>query len=454
MPYKTARGDFEKARRLGHVPIVESAFVRAKLAKYRVFGTQSDVEFRDDLTVPADEIHRQQATPRWTISFDGSLNEVATREEYPSTRVGYIQVAGVLVHLDELLSQSRERLVDPAAVKAATSQSLISVVLPSSNVCRDDQDTVRDSWRAEIFDLFDEYEIEDVPLLDVLIEVLASGARATPSGEVMLEQCSATKLCEGKNIAVSRDGASCPSCGRHLYPTDILRIHEEVSELNSNATALGRLMNVLEHVSLMCYLSFLFHRQPRILGNVAFVLDGPLATFGPPAPIKRSFQAYLRHIAHQLEQSNLALPVVFGVEKSGHFAEHAQEIVKFLPTRTLMRLPDDYIFQRVITSRAETVSSYGEDTYYGRKFFYKSASDQMLTITVPAYDESKLAATSSDDPAAYATLSATLALLDEIGTKLYEDGLIPVALAHSYASIPLRTGSKVLTLLSRELLGQ
>ena len=51
------------------------------------------------------------------------------------------------------------------------------------------------------------------------------------------------------------------------------------------------------------------------------------------------------------------------------------------------------------------------------------------------------------------SLASTLALLDRLGTSLYEDALIPVALAHSFASIPLRTGSKVLTLLSRELLG-
>ena len=45
-----------------------------------------------------------------------------------------------------------------------------------------------------------------------------------------------------------------------------------------------------------------------------------------------------------------------------------------------------------------------------------------------------------------------IALLERIGTGLYQNALIPVALAHSFASIPLRTGSKVLTLLTKELL--
>ena len=50
-------------------------------------------------------------------------------------------------------------------------------------------------------------------------------------------------------------------------------------------------------------------------------------------------------------------------------------------------------------------------------------------------------------------LPATLWMLDKIGTSLYADAVIPVALAHAYASIPLKTGSRVLTLLSRQFLG-
>ena len=58
------------------------------------------------------------------------------------------------------------------------------------------------------------------------------------------------------------------------------------------------------------------------------------------------------------------------------------------------------------------------------------------------------------DPAAYSALPAAPRLLDRIGTALYQDAVIPVALAHAFAAIPLRTGTRVLTLLSRDLLGR
>ena len=92
---------------------------------------------------------------------------------------------------------------------------------------------------------------------------------------------------------------------------------------------------------------------------------------------------------------------------------------------------------------------YGRDTYYGQKFFYRTAQGQMLTLTIPKPNRP---ITDPHNPAHYPMMRDTLAFLDRIGTALYQDAVIPVALAHSFASIPLRTGSKVLRLLSQEFL--
>jgi hypothetical protein len=155
-----------------------------------------------------------------------------------------------------------------------------------------------------------------------------------------------------------------------------------------------------------------------------------------------------------LRARSYGLPRIVGVEKTGQFAEHAADISPLLERRALVRLPDEYIFQRIVPSRSQSASGFGNDTYYGRKFLYKPATGQMLTITVPSLLPLPLPGTQPDDPSLYETLPQTLSLLDEVGTRLYQDALIPVALAHSYAAIPLQTGSKVLTLLSRDILSQ
>jgi hypothetical protein len=455
MPYQTRRGTWERARRLGHVPIVESEFVRSRLQQYRVYDSETIDDVSENLMVSADSLPDPGPDRKWILSFDGSSQEVAVREEYPSTRVCYLQIAGVLVYLEKMLSQALELFVDPAVIQSAARESLVSVVLPSSNVCRKGATTVRDSWRIEMFEIFRDYHVEGQPLLDVLIRLLRFGGRTSTSGnEVLLRRCPARPDCTAANVAVPKDGARCPQCGEALFPTDSLRIHEEVQDLNTNLTALGRLRDLLEHLVMLCYLTYLFQRQPRVLSSVAFIMDGPLALFGPQAPLKRAILAYLRAMARELERNNYQMPLVLGIEKGGQFAEHASQIANYIPNRTVMRLPDSYIFQRILTTRSNPSFAFGEDTYYGRKFFYKTAKGQMLTITIPCLDAALLDRYESDDPMCYTTLPSTLAMLDEIGTNLYEDAVIPIALAHSYASIPLKTGSRVLTLLSRELLGQ
>lgn len=452
MPYRTFHGSFEHASKLGHVPLADSEFIKAKLASYRVFGQQSVERVTGDLLVSANDLPDPGEPVKWVMSFDGSNQELETRPEYPSNRVGYIQIAGVLVHLAEMLEQERQPFVDPAAVRRATQQSILSIVLPGSNVCRSDMETVRDSWRIEVYELLRDYRIEGQSILDVFLRLMEFGGRATNDGKVLLARCSADPDCIQKNILVGKSGGQCPACGGKLFPTDSLRIHEEVQELTGNGTALGRLMTVLEHLTMLCYIDYLAAVQPRALGAVAFVFDGPLALFGPPAPVKRAIQTYLHRLRDDLRAKHYRPPVIVGVEKTGQFAEHAAELGKHLELQTLMRLPDEYIFTRIIATRTPG-SAFGEDTYYGRKFFYKTIRGQVLTLTVPYFDQSATVAVSHDLWNSE-TMPQTLALLDEIGTKLYQDALIPVALAHSYAAIPLRTGSKVLKLLSQEFLGQ
>ena len=384
------------------------------------------------------------------MSFDGSQSEVAVREEYPSTRIGYVQIAGVLVHLDEMLGQGAEHLVDPAVVRNASDEALYSLVVPSSNVCRNDSSTVRDSWRAEVFDILEHYKVEDVSLLDIFMQVVGFSDKRAPSGGVMLARCAALESCPATNIAVSSTGGTCPACSQRLYPTDALRIHEEVSEEHTNLTAIGRLMSLLEHITMVGYLQFLLQRQPRALGSVAFVMDGPLAVFGPQAWLHAPFQALIYSLFERLATANLRPPIIVGLEKGGQFAEHAAAISNKIERRTLMALPDSYIYGHVLASRPSAGSAFGRDTYYGQKFFYRTAQGQLLTLTTPL---SPTAAADRHEPNRYPILPATIQLLDNIGTSLYADAVIPVALAHSYASIPLKTGSRVLTLLSRQHLG-
>lgn len=451
MPYLNRTGGWERARSIGHVPLTENTFVQERLRAWRVLAHEPLGDIDPQLLVPADALGAPGDDRRWVLSFDGSMQEVAVREAYPSTRIGYVQIAGVLVHLDQMLGQARERLVDPAAIRAAAEEALLPIVMLGSNVCRPDMPTVRDSWRAEVYETFAGRMVEEIPLLDVFMLLVEHSDKCSGTGGVVLARCSASDACTARNIDVPAGGATCPSCGGRLFPTDALRIHEEVVEEHENATALGRLMTVLEQITMAAYLHFLLQRQPRVLSAVGFILDGPLALFGPQAWLHGPMLAFIHAVRRRLQDRRLRSPVIIGIEKGGQFAEHAAALGDRIPRRCLMMLPDDYIYRHILTFRESPQTTFGRDTYYGQKFFYRTAQGQLLTITVPRLDAPSVDAC---DPAAHPVMPDTLRLLDRIGTTLYQDAVIPIALAHAFASIPLRTGSKVLTLLSRDLLGQ
>jgi hypothetical protein len=345
-----------------------------------------------------------------------------------------------------MLAQQHNLLVDPAVIRRASEEALHSMVLPGSNICRQDMTTVRDSWRAEVFDIFQQNKIEGVPLLDVYMALAAVSDKAAPTG-ITIAHCPATPDCKAADIDIGAAGGVCPTCGGRIFPTDALRIHEEVSEEHPNLTALGRLMTVVEHLTFVAYVRYLQQRQARVLGSVAFIMDGPLALFGPQAWLHTAILNFLIRSATDLRAASLDPPVIIGIEKGGQFPEHADAIADRIPPRTVMTLPDDYIYRYVLTFRPASNAPYGRDTYYGQKFFYRTAQGQLLTITIP-----KLLGDGVHDAHAYDMLPTTLLLLDQIGTSLYKDATIPIALAHQFASIPLRTGSRVLTLLSRRLL--
>jgi hypothetical protein len=153
----------QPSRSIGHVPIAENPAIKSRLGSFRIFAPQSSGPIDSSLLLDAQTLAIPREMVRWVMSFDGSPQEVAVREEYPSTRVGFVQIAGVLVNLDQMLGQSRQVFVDPAVIKATITESLYSLVLPGSNVCRDGVATVKDSWRVEVFEVFRDYKVKVAP---------------------------------------------------------------------------------------------------------------------------------------------------------------------------------------------------------------------------------------------------------------------------------------------------
>ncbi|MFX0070686.1 MAG: hypothetical protein ACFFAO_06310 [Candidatus Hermodarchaeota archaeon] len=388
IPYKSSKhGFYERARSTGHVPIIKNEFVQQKLKEFKIPSRKKINVLPKGLVRNFNKELDRQELPNYILSFDGSNQEVAIDENYPSTRIGYIQTATVLILLDKMLEEQKQSFVDPSKVKETIDKGLQATALPGANVCEPNCFDLRSSWRYDIFELFNEYEIEDKKILDVFWELLNYTGIKNPKNkrlygnEVKLKSCSVKNKCK-EEINVPKGGSICPKCKLPVYPTDILRIYEEVHENQHNDLPLNRLMLVLEHIYMIGYLDYLLKKRPEVLHKFAFIIDGPLAIMGPSAWLHLAIFNFINNKVYKtLKDKKMEFPLILGVSKSGHFVDNANKISKLLKPQEVMCPTENYMKNYILA--AQPNEYHGKETYYGQYLFYKTKKSQIITLNIP-----------------------------------------------------------------------
>lgn len=453
MPY--GKGDaYETAQRLGHVPIVENELVQEELEAFETKEIDPEEAPIEDNTYVLEDLPNEGVEPSYLLSIDGSLQEVPTNNDYPSNRIGFVQIAAVLTKLDLLDDQQSERFVDPARVEELDNSSLQDIVLPSSNYVRDDAQTTTESWRKHIYETFLSRQIEGRSLLEIYLDVIQADPRHVDENTVDVYRCPNPE-CESNtgnrrekiHIQTSVDDlGNCPECGVEVYPTDALRTHERVSESQSNRTSIADIMQVIEHLTMCAYLLYLSDKNPERLSRVGFIIDGPLAVYGQGSFLHKPILQTIARVRNRQKKLGYEPPIIVGIEKTGQFKDHADQVKEKMQPGTLLKMDNEYIYEYVKTGTAD--SEYGTREHYGWPFIYRTKSGRVFAIKIPKLPQGD----NKYDPMNYPLMRKTLESISNVETALYDDATIPVTLAHQRASIPLKTGSRVLELFSKDTL--
>lgn len=456
MPYPN-----ERAHRLGHVPVVNSEAVQNAFARWEVTQAKPEDGSRiTDMCTAIDELDGGDVSTDvgFAITVDGSDTEVEATREHPTIKVGYLRVAASFVDLNKLVRAGEGEFVNPRTIREAHQHAAFDGALPGSGLVRPGRSGA-DTWRMEVDHLLrtTKFDAEsDQTLANVLLAL--HGTPDRPATTLSLNRCPACGAKRGDSpgaeISVGINGADCPVCRNQVYLGDVLRSHEEYVPEGSNQSALSRVMLVAERLTTFGYMQLLYDQPTAltVLPKTLFITDGPLALFGTVAPLKRRFQEYLAALsARCAERGKPDVPLVVGVEKTGRFVEHAELIRDLIPRGAVMHLTTDYINQ--ITGRSPD-NAYGTDEFYGRRFIYRTQAGDPLVLTVPpAPGVLPYEGTNAEDLASYPTLRAVCEVLDRVRTRLYPNAVIPVALAHSAASLPLGVGESVLRLMLQKAVG-
>jgi hypothetical protein len=179
--------------------------------------------------------------------------------------------------------------------------------------------------------------------------------------------------------------------------------------------------------------------------------------FGPPAWLSAAISRELKRLNRQVQAATGQDLVILGIEKTGVFVQHFEEIdqtetpgQQLFSARQYMLLTDGYIKDRILHS--DSYKRYGEDTYFGRKFFYKAQSGARIVASIPFLSDAQ-DTIDTDDISLYPQFATVCTLLDRVVSSRYANAVSPLIAANAQAAIPLQLGSKVLTQLARALLG-
>jgi hypothetical protein len=191
------------------------------------------------------------------------------------------------------------------------------------------------------------------------------------------------------------------------------------------------------------------------LRRIAFIIDGPLAVFSTSSWLTKVIEAELRRINEKQKHINGQDMMIIGIEKSGIFFNHFRDIdtskegiPDVFPNQSALLLTDEYIKKNIIFS--ESTKPYGQDTYFGRKFFYKAASGQRIVPVVAWFNEDQKNIRTAN-PEQFNRLADVMSLLDMVVSNRYPNSLSPLISAHAEAAIPLNIGTRLFEDIAREI---
>lgn len=424
------RRPIERASKIAHVEIIKNPDVQAYVSQC-VLPSAPTPESLAQMLTDVEDVEGSQISA--VIAIDGGYTETFVREDYPSACVAFFTFGPLLFNLSDLRALDDKRFIAPEDLHKLKKIERYTLVLPTKGIRHSGQPTLAATIRRAVYDFFEKKRGPDSDQLLASLQwfLFRRWKRPTDdSVQVVLERC--PSRCGQGAIAFSHDSSTataCPSCGSPVYLTDCFRLHERVDEEVGGSGIAGYVMTMLEQLVLVHLIYNILNMKPALLRNLLFIKDGPLAFFGLVAPLYRPMRELVEYLLAEPGGPTGPALRVAGLEKSGAFVEHATAIQDRMRAGSFFVVGDGYIRKHVVPGADES-SSYGQNTYYGQKIFFRAKGGEMHVATIPGRSY-KAESRPEDLPYVHEILS----LISELRCSMYDNALIPVALANKLVSL-------------------
>jgi len=390
--------------------------------------------------------------PDWILAIDGSHLEGHPEKGYPGAEYGVITIASVLIDLKKAAHLEKKDFISPKKFRETEKASSQESLFPGSNIVIDSEKDAKSSLRRMIFEELGNIRIfsDGETLLETYEHLFRIKRQFNDSHRPR------NPIDDNYELIYDEGEYDCRDTGERLFSTDALRLHELMNPSGTNGELFGQIMATLEKLWLINILRwFEISGNLNILRRVAFIVDGPLAVFSTSSWLAKVIEIEIERINKKQKEINGEDTIILGLEKSGAFVNHfididisKEGISDIFPRQSAFLLSDDYIKQNIVYSTS--TKPYGKDTYFGRKFFYKTASGQKLVPVLACYSEEQRELRTAKINQ-FPRLADVLQLLDRLVSSRYHNSISPLISAHAEAAIPLHLGRRLFEEIAREI---
>jgi len=450
MGFEGEFASYEPLRRLR-----ESEKVQALEKRFKIRQRNEDAENFESTIIKKSDLSESTIQPDLVLAIDGSFQTVKAENGFPGAEYGYVTIASVLLNLEKMSELEKEDFIDPKLFRETEDASTIESIFPGCNVVLDNEKNAKSSLRRTLFEELKSNKVfsECETLLETY-EYLFRIKREKFNKEHLPK--SPIEGYEDKDMLYDYGEYVCPHSRESLFSTDALRLHELLNPSGSSGEMFGQIMSTLEKLWLVHILrSFEQKEWLPTLRRVAFIMDGALAVFSTSSWLTKVISYEIKRINELQKKINEQDLLIIGIEKSGTFFNHFIDIdttkdgiTDKFPKQSALLLDDNYIKHNIIFS--ESTKPYGQDTYFGRKLFYKTASGQKL-VPVIAYFNDFQQDISTAYPDQFSRLADVMNLLDRLVSNRYPNSVSPLVSAHAEAAIPLNMGKRIFENIAREI---
>jgi len=361
------------------------------------------------------------------IAVDGGYSEVPVNRSFPSSTISFFQFGALLLRIKDLEEMAVSPFISPEAIAKLKELQRLKLILPTKHIALNNSLSLLNSVRFTIYDFFKHIE-QGESMIETLHWFLFQ-KYGTNRPDYNLSNC---PICENSNIKIKQVDINsefifrCPKCQSKLYLTDVFRFHEIVDEEIGAGGILGYLTNLVEHFILIHTIRIILKLKPELIKKVLFIKDGPLGFFGQTANMHDPMRELIKYLISN-HDINIA-----GLEKSGAFVEHADEIKNKLDPGQAILLSNKHIYTYIMPGEPTTNDPYGRSAYYSSKLIYKSRDERIYVITIPTKDSRVVMDPKPED---FHNLDQILSNIEKLHCDMYDNSLLPIAVVNKLVSL-------------------